>query len=61
MAILYNSYRKLGVDQRSAILRYSGRSVNEDHVRYLKAHRKMGFFVLNIEKLRCRVILKTLK
>ncbi len=26
-------------------LRYSGRSVNEDHIRYLKAHRKMGFFV----------------
>ncbi|HAV5432069.1 TPA: hypothetical protein JI046_15815 [Acinetobacter baumannii] len=25
-------------------LRYSGRSVNEDHVRYLKAHRKVGFF-----------------
>lgn len=29
-------------------LRYSGRSVNKDHVRYLKAHRRMGFFMDSI-------------
>ncbi len=29
-------------------LRYSGRSVNKDHVRYLKAHRKVGFFMDSI-------------
>lgn len=29
-------------------LRYSGRSVNKDHVRYLKAHRKVGFFVVYV-------------
>jgi len=27
--------------------RYSGRSVNKDHVRYLKAHRKVGLFLVD--------------
>ncbi len=44
-------------------LRYSGRSVNKDHVRYLRAHRKVGFFVSEnnlILLVAIRVLLKIL-